>query len=390
MYNVKHFIKHKIVENPIFNLWFNVISRNDISDWQHSGLFDCDAPEECLLKIYCPPKRKQTDFVFKFDEEIDLSIILPVFNVEQFLDDCLSALLQQNSKKNFEILAINDGSTDSSLRILKQWQSRNDCLKIINRDNGGLSAARNTGISEARGKFISFVDSDDIVDIQGIWDALDQLKKSEADYISGNFVRIDVDNHRVGSPRQVSSLMVPWGRIFKRKVWSEVRFPEGYWYEDLVIPYLVESRFRGLETNSLCYLYRNRPGSIVNSTIGNPKGLDSFWLISIMLDECLRLDIPFEKVFEITLYAMGPTLLNRSTALTPNQMKLLFLSCCNLVNSILNFSSIPCKMGRYWNTLRHSLVAKQYKTWCASCLAIALEEDNGGAKRALQLLKTER
>lgn len=389
--DVKHFMKTALINNVIFRLWFRCVSKRDPSSLQVCAAPGESSPEEALRKIYQPPLRRTPVTGYRFNAEVELSVVLPVYNVEDYLEECLHALLMPEVGMSYEVLAVNDGSTDSSRHILSKWREENSgVLRIIDRENGGLSAARNTGLLETRGRYVTFVDSDDVIDIHGICDAVMHLKASDADYASGLYRRIDDEGHPFGKTRRVSSLMVPWGRVYKREVWRDVRFPEGYWYEDLVMPYLIESRFKGLEAEPLRYLYRDRPGSIVNSTVGNPKGLDSFWLIGYMLDECKRLHIPYERVLGTTLVAMGPTLLNRSTALDQNQMQHLFRACCNLIRPIEAFRS-PCyEMGKYHETLRKSLLVGDYKAWCASCLAIALEGDTGGAKRALKLLRADR
>ncbi|MGL6058451.1 MAG: glycosyltransferase family 2 protein [Culicoidibacterales bacterium] len=91
---------------------------------------------------------------------IDVSIILPIYNVEKYLGQCLDSLLNQ-SFDNFEIIAINDGSTDSSLQILKNYSEKDDRIKVYSQKNQGLSVARNEALKKVKGKYTIFVDSDD-------------------------------------------------------------------------------------------------------------------------------------------------------------------------------------------------------------------------------------
>lgn len=389
--DIKHLVKKVMINSLLFRKLIKLLLKQGA---EKPVQFDFGMPshtaENALRKIYSPSANRQPKPIYHYKPSLALSIILPVYNVEKYLDACLGALLPDGAEETFEIIAVNDGSTDSSRSVLERFQRDHFALKIIDQDNGGLSAARNAGLVEARGRYVAFVDSDDVVSCDELLLATSLLEKSSADYISGNYRRIDDQGMPFGAISSVTTLMVPWGRVFRREVWQDMRFPEGYWYEDLIMPYLVESRFKGLETDSITYLYRDRPGSIVNSTAGNPKGLDSFYLIGYMLDECERLGIPFDKVFETTLNAMGPTLLNRSTALNPSQMKQLFYACCDLVQPLEEFSSPHCDLGWCWEALRTSLLARDYQAWCASCLAIALEQEAGGAKRAFELLSAER
>lgn len=388
--DIRHLVKRVLINSILFRKWIEhfLVQRAEKPARSDFGM-SSHAAENALHEIYSPPAKRQPQPIYRYEPSLTLSIILPVYNVEKYLDACLGALLPDGVEKTFEIIAVNDGSTDSSRSVLERFQRDHDALKIIDQDNGGLSAARNTGLAEARGRFVAFVDSDDVVGCHELLLAASLLAKSSANYISGNYRRIDDQGVPLGLASSVTTLMVPWGRVFGREVWQDMRFPEGYWYEDLIMPYLVESRFKGMETDSITYLYRDRPGSIVNSTAGNPKGLDSFYLIGYMLDECNRLGIPFNRVFKTTLSAMGPTLLSRSTALDPDQMKQLFYACCDLVQPIEDFSNLRCDLDWYWETLRASLLSRNYRAWCASCLAIALEQEIGGVRRAVELLAAE-
>ena len=92
-----------------------------------------------------------------------ISIIVPVYNVENYLERCVESILKQ-TYTNFELLLINDGSTDRSLDILKKYKEKYpEITKIIDKKNGGLSSARNAGIRDAKGEYLSFIDSDDII-----------------------------------------------------------------------------------------------------------------------------------------------------------------------------------------------------------------------------------
>ena len=96
------------------------------------------------------------------ENKIMLSIIVPVYNVEKYLEDCIESLLNQ-TYKNYEIILVDDGSTDSSGKICDIVAESSSKIKVIHKENGGLSSARNTGLRVARGRYIGFVDSDDYI-----------------------------------------------------------------------------------------------------------------------------------------------------------------------------------------------------------------------------------
>ena len=94
--------------------------------------------------------------------EVKLTIVVPVYNVERFVDVCLNSIVQQNCKE-CEVIIVDDGSTDNSLSLCQKYENEYDYIKVISQQNGGLSAARNTGIRSAKGRYILFLDSDDFL-----------------------------------------------------------------------------------------------------------------------------------------------------------------------------------------------------------------------------------
>lgn len=112
-----------------------------------------------------------------------VSIIIPVYNVEKYLEECLDSAINQ-TYKNIEIIVVNDGSTDGSLSILNEYASRCSNLKILNQENKGLSGARNSGLKHAKGKYIYFLDSDDFIDLNMIEECIELAEKNNLDIIN--------------------------------------------------------------------------------------------------------------------------------------------------------------------------------------------------------------
>lgn len=108
-------------------------------------------------------------------ENTKISVIVPVYNVESYLCECMDSIIGQ-SHRNLEIICVNDGSTDNSLQILKDYQSRDGRIKIIDQKNKGVSSARNRGVEIAKGKYISFVDPDDFLEFNAYETALSKIK----------------------------------------------------------------------------------------------------------------------------------------------------------------------------------------------------------------------
>ena len=111
-----------------------------------------------------------------------LSIILPVYNVEAYLGRCInSCLCQDLPKDNYEIIVVIDGSPDNSIEVARRFQSDNDNVKIVVRENGGLSAARNTGLEAASGDYVWFIDSDDYIEENILGDIVRNLQSNQLD-----------------------------------------------------------------------------------------------------------------------------------------------------------------------------------------------------------------
>ena len=110
---------------------------------------------------------------------IDVSIIVPIFNKERFLKDCLDSLINQ-TYKNIEIICINDGSTDHSLDILRDYADKDDRLIIISQENKGAGNARNTGIKIATGRYLQFLDADDFFELDMLEDMIKQADEKKA------------------------------------------------------------------------------------------------------------------------------------------------------------------------------------------------------------------
>ncbi|OCG70614.1 hypothetical protein A9G43_07690 [Gilliamella sp. Occ3-1] len=179
-----------------------------------------------------------------------LTIIIPVYNTANYLKRCLDSVINQ-SFQDIEIICINDGSIDNSLHILEEYQKNDGRIRIITKKNEGLSIARNIGIVNAFGKYITFVDSDDFIEINTYELALQYFTFNDIDvvYFSTNLVfenclsNIEQEkyyNHKYHgitklTPDVLKSMDVcAWNKIYKREIIDKynIKFPEGLLYED--------------------------------------------------------------------------------------------------------------------------------------------------------------
>ena len=181
------------------------------------------------------------------NNDYDLSIIVPVYNSEKYIKECIDSLLNQDTKYNYEIICVDDGSTDSSLNILNNYNDER--LKVFHKKNGGISSSRNFGLKKARGKYIGFVDNDDYVSNRYIDILLNKAIDNNLDYIKCSYEVVDNDKNCLERKIYSDSIIYDlndvsnyqmwlhgymWGGIYLRKIWKDFCFSQGYWYEDMV------------------------------------------------------------------------------------------------------------------------------------------------------------
>lgn len=126
-----------------------------------------------------------------------VSVIIPVFNKEKYIEVCLRSVLRQNFR-DLEIIAVNDGSTDGSLEIVKRVAMEDNRIRVIDRPNMGVSAARNTGLGYATGEWIQFLDADDLLDAEYLTRAVAIAEENHADILFSGFTKIDTALHSIG------------------------------------------------------------------------------------------------------------------------------------------------------------------------------------------------
>lgn len=223
-----------------------------------------------------------------------LSIIIPVYNVEQYLRKCLDSVLQQDiPHEEYEVIVVNDGSPDGSLAIAKEYAYKYSNVKVESRPNGGLSAARNTGLEHAQGEYVWFVDSDDWVEPNSIGVLLDYAEKNELDvqcfnlqlaFEDGRLEKYNVSYeesvHIYKGEEFLCKVGMPpaaWAALYKREFLQQnnLKFYEGILHEDQEFTprayYLAE---RIAYNNRIVYNYFQRQGGIMRSNRSSKRSMD--------------------------------------------------------------------------------------------------------------------
>lgn len=215
------------------------------------------------------------------DRETRISVIVPVYNVETYLAKCVDSILGQ-SYANLEVILVNDGSTDSSGSICDAFARKDDRVRVIHKENGGLSSARNAGMEAAAGEYISFIDSDDWIEPDAYEHLLGLMEKYQVKLVCGGNYDVDGGTGRrtLGiCPKKEEAVtaeefvgrMFLWDgcdssvcdKIFHRSLLETFRFPEGRVCEDVAITYkIVLGTERAAFSQLPFYNYYHRVGSI--------------------------------------------------------------------------------------------------------------------------------
>lgn len=226
------------------------------------------------------------------NETVKLSIIVPVYNVEKYLPQCIESILSQ-TYKNIELILVDDGSTDSCPSICDQYKEKDSRVTVIHKENGGQGSARNCGINICKGDYIAFVDSDDYVDVNMYKDMIEHIVNTGSDMaVCGMCAHSGLRDVYSVTPKTVLLwnsaeeivrdylltpyvMSTPWNKVYNRKMFKTIRFPEGVAREDVyIMHHLIGMADKGVHVGKCYYHYNIRSGSSEHSGF-NPKQLIS-------------------------------------------------------------------------------------------------------------------
>lgn len=252
--------------------------------------------------------------ISKKNEEL-ISVIVPVYNVERYLSNCIKSILKQ-SYRNIEVILVDDGSTDSSGYICDSFASVDSRVSVIHKQNGGLSEARNIGIENCKGNFVSLIDSDDIVcenfiqtlyeissitgsdlvccelvcfydedevKLQRYWEEVNRKEYMYKKYASKEITEKSFYQH--------ISITGASQKLYKKSLFNDVKFPVGRYFEDLATTYLFFEKANSISViDKKLYAYRVRTNSIMNCSF-NVKKLDCIWVAEKIVSYHAETDI---------------------------------------------------------------------------------------------------
>ncbi len=214
-----------------------------------------------------------------------ISVIVPIYNVEQYLPRCIESILNQ-TYKNLEIILVDDGATDRCGSICDAYKEKDCRVKVIHKPNGGLSDARNTGLDQMTGEYVTCIDSDDFVSpyfVSNLWSALEEKQCDIAsswfiEYHNGQIVPtgriVDIQEVEVLAKNKYFERLLyqdgveisAWGKLYKSSLYRNVRYPVGKLYEDIPTTYrLIEQAKKIAVISNIDYYYFQRENSIARA-----------------------------------------------------------------------------------------------------------------------------
>lgn len=222
-----------------------------------------------------------------------ISVIVPIYNVEKYLEKCINSLLSQ-TLEDIQIILVNDGSKDNSGNIAKEYEKNNkNGVIYVEKENGGLSDARNYGLKYATGDFIAFLDSDDYIEKNAYEKMYNKAIEENADYVECDFlwefpnkIRVDKQYPYKNKKEMLSFVrVVAWNKLIKRQLITDnnLEFPKGLRYEDVeftykLIPFI--NKFAYVDKPFIHYVQRE--GSIAN--VQNERTAEIFTVLDNVIE----------------------------------------------------------------------------------------------------------
>lgn len=250
------------------------------------------------------------------DENIDISVIMPVYNYKDVITVSIDSVLNQKTKYKFEVILIDDGSTDGAGEICDKYSERENVI-TIHQQNARIGAARNTGLKNAKGKYIMFVDCDDYVHDNFIETMLDEAYRTGNDIVISSYSLVKKNEGKIISSRDVVCSQhnlkgykdkedlimnyqgLPWNKIYKREIFNKIRYIKGYWYEDIIVHFLVFricKSYSYIDESLYDYIwYENNFSHTQNSV--SPQSIQRYWLLEVMAEETERIGLKTDNNF---------------------------------------------------------------------------------------------
>ena len=327
---------------------------------------------------------EDTDIVIqKTNREMDCSVILPIFNHEDVVDKTLSSVFNQKTKHQYEIIIVDDGSNEETKRIIEKYRDYKNC-SIITQENSGVAASRNVGLNHAVGKYVMFVDGDDILDPDAIETLLDVAIKENVDMVAGGYSLDKVRGDSLISRKEYvypsfyqrcrsaeNDIMFipghPVAKVYRRSLFDDIRFFPKYWYEDSIIHFLVFRKCKSfVYVPKVIYRYRWHDTNFSKLHASDPRIVQRYWMLLRMIETSIKINLPMDETFYITLlkHLTAYYYINVKT-MNKEAREAMFILACDLLKQFKGIKKV--KMPFVLRDAEKALLNRDYNLYCLAC-----------------------
>lgn len=349
----------------LFNPFFHDIrefDRQDI-DYAFSQLrsIRADKGKSCLQENYIDPNPRY-----------DLQIIIPTYNVERYLEECLQSVFSQNTCYKYFISIIDDASTDSTKDILRRYEEV-DNISIIYQSINGEQSPRNRALKQICARYVMFLDSDDRLADNAINLLMDEAYKKGADIVEGGYIRFGKNminrrftRHYVHTTDWTVLSGYPCMKVYRSNLFNDQAYPSGYWYPDTNGIFTLFNKAKRVSIiPNIVYYYRKNATSETSRSQGSPCMLDTLWVTISLLEDKIRLGQEMDfTTYEMLLLQIH----NNCCRIVSLEDESINLSVFMISNYMLEhyFPEYVGKSKRY-QSLERSVIKKDYSAYRFYC-----------------------
>lgn len=325
-----------------------------------------------LMNIWPTPSGIPTSNNTLLKPSVNLQIIVPAYNVEQYLEECINSVLSQKTTYSYHIIIIDDGSQDNTPAISDSFANHPN-ITVIHKENGGASSARNIALQNIFGEYLMFLDSDDILMDGALQTMLDTAYRYNSDLVEGGMDSVFETNttnlyqftktEKVLNPYAILHGF-PCGKVFRASLFENLCFPEKYYFEDSIISFLIFPCVNNAYViPHICYGYRNNPLGIMRNSKGKVHSIDTYWITELLIHHYQLSDYSITEEFLHFILQQFRINQRRVSNLDIKIQESIFVLSCDLLEKYFPITMMDSANHQLLKTLRTRDFG-QFKIYC--------------------------
>lgn len=299
-----------------------------------------------------------------------LDIIIPAYNVEAYLEECVQSVLRQETDFPFRVILVEDGATDRTAEVADRFAGVEN-VRIIHQKNAGVAHARNTGLAVSGAPYLMFVDSDDRLAPGAVQQLMACITAQGADVVEGSYYnftgsRKRYHRHQAGVLGSMNALYgVPWGKVYRRELFEKIGFPEGYWFEDSVLHQLVfPLAGKKYAIPDVVYERRINPQGAGYTSRGNVKSIDTVWLALRLAQDRQQLGLQADQDYFEYLLNLAVLSAYRLQALEEPVQQAAFGVLADQLNALCPGFAAQTEQRRALEQALRNRQYEKFRCWC--------------------------